>query len=252
MLEPSTHPENPVPRWLGTSLGIEGRRDLVAMCHVEMARLKFRENMPGDNRFSAGLMPASFEALIHFLEATEAATAIRFSDVEQALAVRHTQPFVTLAGRGCTASVVRAFSEPDSDISVEDDSAGLLRSMEILTVREIVGSHYVEIAALQREEANQHSSYASQYKGHHMRPCLHNAWFFANGVVRSGYEAEQLARLAPRSQLIEHKRRLQVQFFDGLSTSLAEACQGTGSNIGQMIREKLTQSARFLGYPGLE
>ena len=246
MLEPSRNPDNHFQHWLGTSLNDASRKDFILTCRLEIDLLQHKER---HKEGSAGLMPASLAALIEFLEQKSPCDEVGFLEIKRALAVSHIEPFVTVVNPSSPSSVIKAFEGPSTSCNREDQSAGLLRSIEILTVIEIIGNHFIEIAALQIGDKDALRAYSKAYKGCPMAPCLQNAWFFANGVVRASYEAEYLARLAPRSPLVEHKRQLSVHFFDGLSDCLSLSCGGDSPEIAKAVRENLRERARFLGYP---
>ena len=124
-----------------------------------------------------------------------------------------------------------------------------MRAVEILTVQNIVGEHFVAVAALQSDDSRMHCAYALEYKGHPIPMGRENALLFANGVVRNDYEADRLATVRPKSSLIAHKRNLSAAFFEKLGIVVAGKRGESADAIAGLVRTELAHSAQFLRYP---
>jgi hypothetical protein len=246
MLSLSNSPDRHISRWLGTTLEGESCRDLVSICQLEIDRLRFRDEVPSNHRLASGSMGASWKAILEFVR-NKSDQMVSFEDLESVLSVEKTKDFVTVQ-RGNHNEIANTFRDSTRPTPPIEHDAAFMRSIEILAVRETLGYYYVQLAAIQLGEIENCKELLRAYKGVTQRPRPDNAWFFANGVVRSICEAEHLAATVPHSQLVPFKREMASEFFDGLNESLQRSAARSFADIGREIRARLQEAAHCLGY----
>lgn len=234
---------DPIPHWQRTRLNAESVSFLAAVCRLEVDRMREREKT---EKNSMGSMPVRLATVAKWLESKNLTETVGFSEIENVLAVHLAEQNIIVMDRNASLfDVEKAFSKPESSESSELDEMGLIRSMSILTVREMIGDHYIEIAALQLGEADRHATYRKYYKGILIKPCMENEWFFSGGFVRAEYEFKHLNQSIPRSSLTLHKLRLRDCFFEGL----CECYAGIKGDKSPSLNEAILESAKHLGYP---